>query len=72
MTLSLLVMAALGALALFVGVPMLLQPALVRRRWGLKDTPQLAYILRIVGAMFTALGLTLFTFAATYWRALRP
>ncbi len=69
MTLSLLVMVALGLLAGIVGLPMLTNPAATRRRWGLTDTPQMTYILRITGTMLAALGLILFVFAATYWRA---
>ena len=68
MTLSLLVMVALGVLASLLGLPMLVDPAGVRRRLGLRNTPQMTYILRIVGTMFASLGLILFVFAATWWR----
>ena len=70
MTLSLIVMVALGALAGYLGLPMLAQPAAFRRRWGLKESPQMTYILRIVGAMFASLGLILLVFAAVFWRSL--
>lgn len=69
MTASLLVMLGLACLATLLGLLALVEPAAVRRRLALQDTPQMAYILRIVGTMLAALGLILFVFAATYWRA---
>ena len=64
---SLLVMDALGALGLLVGLPALLDPDEVRARLGIAESPQMVYILRIVGTMLAALGLILFVFATTYW-----
>lgn len=69
MTLSLVIMVALALLAGTLGIPMLANPASTRRRWGLRDTPQMTYILRITGTMLAALGLILFVFAATWWQA---
>ena len=69
MPLALRIMAALGVLAGMIGLPMLLRPGEVRRTFGWRETPQLVYILRIVGTMFAAMGLILLTFAFAYWRA---
>ena len=66
---ALLVMEALAVLAALLGVPALLAPGAVRRRLGWRDTPQMVYILRIVGTMLSALALILFVFATAYWRA---
>ena len=71
MPLSLRIMAALGVLAGMIGLPMLLRPADVRRTFGWSETPQLVYILRIVGTMFAAMGLILLTFSFAYWHATR-
>ena len=67
MTVSLIIMVALGALASLLGLPLLLDPATVRYHLALRNTPQMVYILRIVGTMLAALGLILFVFAATWW-----
>ena len=69
MPLGLLVMALLGLSAGALGLPVLLRPDAVRARLGLKNTPQMTYILRIVGTMLAALGLILIVFATTFWKA---
>lgn len=69
MPLGLRVMAALGLVIGLVGLPLLLRPEASRARLGLQDTPQMAYILRIVGTMLAALGLILGMFATVYWKA---
>ena len=69
MPLALRIMAALGVLAGMIGLPMLLRPAEMRRAFGWRATPQLVYILRIVGTMFAAMGLILLTFAFAYWHS---
>ena len=67
--LGLLVMALLGLTAGALGLPVLVRPDAARARLGLKDSPQMTYILRIVGTMLAALGLILIVFATTFWRA---
>ena len=67
--LGLFVMALLGLTAGALGLPVLLRPDAVRARLGLKNTPQMTYILRIVGTMLAALGLILIVFATTFWKA---
>ncbi len=62
-------MSLLGILAATAGVPLLVTPATVRATFGLRSTPEIAYVLRIVGAMLATLGLILFAFAFAYWRA---
>ena len=69
MPLGLFVMALLGLTAGALGLPVLLRPDAVRARLGLKNTPQMTYILRIVGTMLAALGLILIVFATTFWKA---
>jgi hypothetical protein len=65
--LGLQVMALLGAVVGITGLPVLLRPDSVRRALGLRATPQMVYILRIVGTMLTALGLILLVLAFTFW-----
>ncbi|WP_294392352.1 hypothetical protein [uncultured Sphingomonas sp.] len=67
MPLSLRIMAALGVVIGLAGLPVLLAPARVRRLLGLAPTPQLAYVLRITGAMLASLGLILIVFAIAFW-----
>ena len=62
-------MSLLGILAAGAGMPLLVTPATVRATFGLRATPEIAYILRIVGAMLAALALIMFAFALAYWRA---
>ena len=69
MPLSLQIMGGLGLLAAAMGLPTLLRPAAVRAALGLKDSPQMVYILRMVGTMLAALGLILIVFATVYWKA---
>lgn len=69
MPLSLKVMALLGVLFGLLGLPTLLRPAALRGWLGLKNTPQMAYILRIVGTMLVAMGLILLVFSTVYWKA---
>lgn len=69
MPLALRIMSLLGILAGAIGLPALLYPATVRATFGLRDTPQIAYVLRIVGAMLASLGLILLVFAGSYWAA---
>jgi hypothetical protein len=69
MPLSLQVMALLGVVAAILGLPVLARPDATRRALGLKNTPQMAYILRITGTMLAALGLILIVFAVTFWKA---
>jgi hypothetical protein len=64
--LSLWVMLLLGLLAGAIGLPVLIRGEATRRRLGLRDTAETVYLLRIVGAMFSALGLILITFALVY------
>lgn len=68
MPLSLRIMALLGLLFGAIGLPVLLRPATTRALLGLKNSPQMVYILRIVGTMVTALGLVLLVFAITFWK----
>ncbi|WP_442678513.1 hypothetical protein ACSBM8_13420 [Sphingomonas sp. ASY06-1R] len=68
MPLSLRIMAMLGLLFGLMGLPVLLRPAATRTLLGLKNTPQMVYILRIVGTMLAALGLVLIVFALTFWK----
>ena len=68
MPLSLRIMALLGVVIGGIGLPVLLRPQATRALLGLKDSPQMAYILRIVGTMLTALGLVLIVFAITFWK----
>ncbi|WP_116090272.1 hypothetical protein [Sphingomonas crusticola] len=65
---SLRIMAILGALIGVIGLPVLLRPHATRVTLGLKKSPQMVYILRIVGTMLTALGLVLIVFAITFWK----
>ena len=67
MPLHLQIMALLGTVAGGLGLPVLLRPEGARRALGLKNTPQMTYILRITGTMLAALGLILITFAVTFW-----
>lgn len=69
MPLALRIMSLLGVAAVVAGLPVLLAPAWVRATFGLRATPQGAYILRIVGTMLASLGLILLVFAAVYWGA---
>ena len=69
MPLSLQIMGLLGLLAGTLGLPLLLRPDGARRALGLKDSAQMAYILRIGGTMLAALGLILIVFAVTFWKA---
>jgi hypothetical protein len=66
MPISLWVMLLLGLAAGATGLPVLLRGPAVRRRLGLRDAPETIYLLRIVGAMLSALGLILITFALVY------
>ena len=66
---SLRIMGLLGVVLALAGLPPLLRPATVRATFGLKSSPQMTYILRIVGTMLAALGLILLTFSAAFWRA---
>ncbi|WP_420138206.1 hypothetical protein [Sphingomonas sp.] len=68
MPLSLRIMAGLGLLFGLMGLPVLLRPTATRALLGLKNSPQMVYILRIVGTMLAALGLVLIVFAITFWR----
>ena len=70
MPLSLQIMGGLGLLAAALGLPVLLRPAATRAVLGLKDSPQMVYILRIVGTMLAALGLILIVFSTAYWKAM--
>jgi hypothetical protein len=67
--LSLQIMALLGLAAGLVGLPVLAAPARVRRLLGWRDTPPLAVVMRIVGAMLASLGLILIVFALVFARA---
>jgi hypothetical protein len=67
MPLDLQLMALLGILVGGIGLPVLLRPDGARRLLGLKNSPQMAYILRITGTMLAALGLILIVFAVTFW-----
>ncbi len=69
MPLSLQIMGGLGLLAAVLGLPTLLRPAATRGLLGLKNSPQMVYILRMAGTMLTALGLILIVFATVYWKA---
>ncbi|HWI87037.1 MAG TPA: hypothetical protein VNT42_12045 [Sphingomonas sp.] len=62
------VMALLGILIGGIGLPVLLVPGAVRARLGLKNTPPMIYILRILGTMLVALGLILIVFAMVFWK----
>lgn len=67
MPLHLQLMALLGIVAGGLGLPVLLRPEGTRHALGLKNTPQMTYILRITGTMLAALGLILVVFAVTFW-----
>jgi hypothetical protein len=69
MSLSLIVMALIGLASGLLGLPLLLTPAAVRRGFGWRDTPHLAVVMRIVGAMLASLCLILIVFAVTYARS---
>jgi len=69
MPLSLQIMGLLGLLAAPLGLLLLVRPDGARALLGLKDSPQMAYILRIGGTMLAALGLILIVFATTFWKA---
>ena len=69
MPLSLQIMGLLGLLAAALGLPLLLRPDGARSLLGLKNSAQMAYILRIGGTMLAALGLILIVFAITFWKA---
>ena len=69
MPLSLQIMGLLGLFSGLLGLPLLLRPAAVRGALGLKNTPQMTYILRITGTMLAALGMILIVFAVTFWKA---
>jgi len=68
MPLSLRIMAILGLLFGLLGLTLLLRPAATRALLGLENSPQMVYILRIVGTMLAALGLVLIVFALTFWK----
>ena len=68
MPLSLRIMALIGLVIGAAGLPVLLRPAATRALLGLKNTPQMVYILRIVGTMLATLGLVLIVFAITFWK----
>ena len=68
MPLSLRIMALIGLFFGIAGLPVLLRPAATRNVLGLKNTPQMVYILRIVGTMLATLGLVLIVFAITFWK----
>ena len=61
-------MALLGIVAAVAGLPVLLAPATVRTTFALRATPQMTYVLRIVGTMLLMLGLTLLLFAFVFWQ----
>ena len=67
--LNLLIMGLLGLIVGALGLPVLARPDKVRIALGLKNTPQMTYILRITGTMLAALGLILIVFAAAFWSA---
>jgi hypothetical protein len=69
MPLNLIIMGLLGLIAGGLGLPVLARPEATRRLLGLKNTPQMTYILRITGTMLAALGLILIVFAAAFWSA---
>jgi hypothetical protein len=60
------IMLALGLGFGALGLPVLLRGDGVRRLLGLRDAPETTYVLRIVGAMLSALGLILIVFALAY------
>lgn len=62
-------MALLGVLFGLFGSQILFRPRIVRGVLGLTDSPEMVYIMRIVGTMLTALGLVLIVFALTFWKA---
>jgi tetrahydromethanopterin S-methyltransferase subunit E len=63
------IMALLGLVAGALGLPALIQPERTRRRLGLQNSAQSAYMMRIAGTMLTALALILVVFAVTFWKA---
>ena len=63
------VMSLLGVAVAVAGLPLLLAPGFVRATFGLRPTPQMVYVLRIVGTMLASLGLILLVFAWTYQAA---
>jgi hypothetical protein len=67
--LNLQIMGLLGLIVGALGLPVLARPDKVRVALGLKNTPQMTYILRITGTMLAALGLILIGFAAAFWSA---
>jgi hypothetical protein len=67
MPLSLRIMEWLGLLFLVAGAPMLFAPGFVRATFSLRASPQMVYVLRIVGVMVASLGLVLIVFARSYW-----
>ena len=67
--LNLQIMGLLGLIVAALGLPVLARPDKVRVALGLKNTPQMTYILRITGTMLAALGLILIVFAAAFWSA---
>ena len=69
MPLNLQIMALLGLIVGALGLPVLARPDKVRVALGLKNTPQMTYILRITGTMLAALGMILIVFAVTFWKA---
>ena len=69
MPLNLQIMGLLGLIVGALGLPVLARPEATRRLLGLKSTPQMTYILRIVGTMLAALGLILMVFAGAFWSA---
>ena len=69
MPLALRIMDWLGLAIAVLGLPLLAAPGFVRATFGLRPTPQMAYVLRIVGTMVTSLGLILVVFAWSYWTA---
>lgn len=69
MPLWLRVMSLLGVAVAIAGLPLLLAPGFVRTTFGLRATPQMAYVLRIAGTMVSSLGLILLVFAWVYQAA---
>ena len=69
MPLALRIMSLLGVAIAGAGAPVLLRPEWVRATFGLRASPQMTYILRIVGTMLASLGLILIVFAGVYWRS---
>jgi len=67
MPLSLRIMEWLGVLFLVAGMTALFAPGFVRATFALRSTPQMVYVLRIVGVMLASLGLVLIVFARSFW-----